>query len=268
LAGRQGRAAPLPDAGGGRGTVTLRRLTRGLFGGLIAAQVAYPRVSPARRAAATRGIVALMLVGSAAEAVAARGRRGGVLLAAAGVVGLVAEHVGIRTGRPFGRYAYGDGLGIKVGGVPVLAAAAWAMMARPAWVVAGLVDERVVARVPLAAGALTAWDVFLDPRMVAEGFWAWEDGGAFEDVPLSNFAGWFATAAVVFALWATLDRDDEPATDGGVALALYTWTWLGETFANAVYWHRPKVAVAGSVAMGAFAVPALWRWATARRGRG
>jgi uncharacterized membrane protein len=245
-----------------------RRLARGLLAALVAAQAAYPRVPPARRPAATRGVVALMLAASAAEAFAARGRRGGVLLAAAGVVGLAAEHVGVHTGRPFGRYAYGDGLGTKVGGVPVLAAAAWAMMARPAWVVAGLVDERVVARVSLAAGALTAWDVFLDPRMVAEGFWAWEDGGAFEDVPLSNFAGWFATAAVVFAVWAAIDRDDDPASDVGGAVALYTWTWLGETFANAAFWHRPKVAVAGSVAMGAFAVPALRRWAAERRGVG
>ena len=46
---------------------------------------------------------------------------------------------------------------------------------------------------PLAAGALTAWDVFLDPRMVREGYWTWPGGGRYEGVPASNFAGWFVT---------------------------------------------------------------------------
>jgi putative membrane protein len=38
---------------------------------------------------------------------------------------------------------------------------------------------------------------------------------------------------------------------------LYVWTWLGESFANALLWRRPAVAAAGTAAMGAFAVPAL-----------
>ena len=77
--------------------------------------------------------------------------------------------------------------------MPLLAAAAWAMMARPAWVVAGRISRRTAARVPLAAGALTAWDVFLDPRMARDGYWSWPGGGRYEGVPASNFAGWFAT---------------------------------------------------------------------------
>lgn len=236
------------------------RLFRALFAALVGAQVAYPRVPRRRLPAATRGIVALMLATSTADAVAARGRRGGALVASAGVLGFAIELVGVRTGRPFGRYRYGDDLGMKLGGVPLLAAAAWALMARPAWVVAGLIDERPAARVPLAAGALTAWDVFLDPRMAADGYWTWPGGGVYEGVPVSNFAGWFATALGVFAVWAAAERDDDPIADGGGALALYAWTWLGETFANAVFWRRPMVALAGGAAMGAFAAPALVRW--------
>jgi putative membrane protein len=61
----------------------------------------------------------------------------------------------------------------------------------------------------------------------------------------------------VFAVWALLDPDDAPARDGDGALALYVWTWVGETFANAAIWRRPVVAAAGAAAMGAFSVPAL-----------
>jgi putative membrane protein len=112
--------------------------------------------------------------------------------------------------------------------------------------------------VPLAAIALTAWDVYLDPRMVEEGYWRWARRGAYEGVPASNFAGWFATGLVAFAAVARLDRDPPALRDDG-ALALYAWTWLGEGVANAALWRRPVTAAAGALAMGTVAVPALWR---------
>jgi uncharacterized membrane protein len=232
---------------------------RVLLGALIGAQVVYGRLPARRLQTATRGIVGLMLAASTADAVEARGvRRGAGAVAAAGGIGFAAEVAGVATGRPFGHYSYSGKLGPRVGGVPLLAAAAWAMMARPSWVVAGLIaGRRRALRVVLAAGALTAWDVFLDPRMVREGYWTWPGGGRYEGIPASNFLGWFATGAGVFAVWSLLDGDDEPLADGDGALALYVWTWVGETFANAVLWRRPAVAAAGGAAMGAFAVPAL-----------
>ncbi len=242
--------------------------SRALLAALAGAQVAYGRLGPAhpaRLVVATRGIVGLMLAASLAEAVEARGwRRGAVPVAAAGAIGFAVELTAVKTGRPFGHYTYSEKLGPRVGGVPLLAAAAWALMARPAWVVSGLLARRRVLRVPLAAGALTAWDVFLDPRMAREGYWTWPGGGRYEGIPASNFAGWFATGLAVFAAWAALDPEPEPAASGDGALALYAWTWAGEAFANAALWRRPVTAAAGTAAMGAFAAPALFRRLRAR----
>jgi uncharacterized membrane protein len=229
-----------------------------LLGALAAAQVAYGWAGREPTPAATRGIVGLMLATSAAEAAAARRpARGLGLLAAAGAVGFAAEVAGVATGRPFGHYRYSDALGPRARGVPLLAAAAWALLARPSWVVAGLLTRRRAGRVALAAGALTAWDVFLDPRMVREGYWSWPGGGRYEGVPASNFAGWLVTATGVFCVFALADARDDPARDGDGALALYVWTWAGETVANVALWRRPRIAVAGGIAMGAFALPAL-----------
>jgi uncharacterized membrane protein len=238
-----------------------RALARGLLAALAVAQVAYGRRGAPRSPAATRALVLLMLATSTAEALDARGRRGAIAGLVAGAVGFGAELVGVATGRPFGRYAYSERLGPRVRGVPLLAGAAWALLARPAWVVAGRLSERPALRAPLAAGALTAWDVFLDPRMVREGYWTWPGGGVYEGVPASNFAGWFATGLAAFALVAALDAERPDARDDG-ALALYAWTWAGESFANAALWRRPLVAATGALAMGMFAVPALrarWR---------
>ncbi len=235
------------------------RPSRVLLAALGAAQVAYGQVPGERGPRSTRALVGLMTATSVAEAVEARGpRRGAGPIAAAGAIGFAAELFGVHTGRPFGAYSYSGKLGPRVGGVPLLAAAAWALMARPAWVAAGTLTARRAPRVALAAGALTAWDVFLDPRMAREGYWIWPDGGAYEGVPASNFLGWWVTGLGVFAVWSALD-DAPPDTGDDGALALYAWTWVGETFANAVLWRRPRVAAAGAAAMGAFAVPALWR---------
>lgn len=245
-----------------------RRLARALFGAVAAAQVAYGRLPGTRTPRQTQAVLGLLLAASAADAVAARGwRRGALPVAAAGAVGFGAEVVGVRTGLPFGRYRYGDKLGPKAGGVALAVPAAWALLARPSWVAAGLATgpgASRVRRVAVAACALTAWDVFLDPRMAADGYWTWERPGLYEGIPASNYAGWLLTSAVVFAGFAVLDADDEPAVDGGDALALYAWTWIGETFANAALWRRPRVAAAGATAMGAVAVPALRAWIAGR----
>ncbi|CAB4899701.1 unannotated protein [freshwater metagenome] len=167
------------------------------------------------------------------------------------------------TGRPVGHYGYSALLGPRIRGVPVAAAAAWAMMARPSWVAGGWAvrgvrgrRRRRVLHVAAASAALTAWDVFLDPRMVREGYWTWPGGGRYAGVPASNFAGWFATSAVVFGTWAALGAGEPDARDDE-ALALYAWTWAGETFANLALWRQPLVAAAGSTAMGLVLVPAV-----------
>ncbi|WP_205696074.1 carotenoid biosynthesis protein [Conexibacter sp. SYSU D00693] len=231
------------------------RSSRLLAGAVVGVQLVYPAVPARWRVRATQavmGVVAAAAVQSLRERVG--GRRAAAMVACSAGVGTVAEVVGVRTGRPFGRYAYGDGLGPKVLGVPPGVPVAWTMLSPAAWSVAGLVARSPAARVATAAGALTAWDVHLDPRMVREGHWRWPGGGAYAGVPLSNFGGWFVTGLGLFGLWALLDGDGEP---DDADLVLYLWTWVGETVAGVRFWGAPGVAAAGFAAMGAFAVPAL-----------
>jgi uncharacterized membrane protein len=198
-----------------------------------------------------------MLATSAAESVEVRGlRRAALELAGAGATGFAAELLGVWTDRPFGRYRYSRQLGVKVGEVPLLAAAAWAIMARPAWVAAGWLAPGPRHRIILAAAALTAWDVYLDPRMAEEGYWSWARPGRYAGIPATNFAGWFVTGCAVFTLIARLDGEPPSRADDG-ALALYAWTWLGEAVANGLLWRRRLPAAVGGLAMGAVAIPAL-----------
>src|SRR4051794_36820951 len=225
------------------------------MGALVGAQLAYPQLPAGRQTSATRAIVGLLLAASLADLAERRGaRRAALLGGSAAATGFAAEVVGVATGRPFGPYDYSGRLGPKVAGVPVLAAAAWTMMASPAWTVAGLLTRRRAARAALAAGALTAWGLALDPRMGRDGYWTWPAGGRYEDVPATNFLGWLLVGGAIFAVWSVLD-EDAGAPPADVPLALYAWTWVGEIAANLLFWRRPRVAVTAGAAMGAFAIP-------------
>lgn len=268
--------------------MTAVRPSHALGAGLAAAQIAYGLDAP-RPPWMTRAIVALYLTTSTADAIEQRGGRGAAVVAAAGSIGFGAELLGVRTGKPFGPYDYSGQLGPKVGGVPLMAGAAWALLARPSRVAAQLATRRRgrLAEISVAAAALTAWDVFLDPRMVREGYWRWPGGGRYEGIPATNYLGWFATGLAIFAAAALIDPDDDPlaqpetapaaddagsGTDdagaersGDTALTIYLWTWVGELIANVLLWRRPKVAAAGGLTMGLIALPAaIARWRARR----
>lgn len=246
--------------------------------GVVALQIAYPLVTGAGRDRVTVAIVVVFALASLSHAAVRRGPRFAVLLAVvAGGVGMGAELVGVATGWPFGGYGYTGMLGWQVGGVPLIIPLAWTMMAYPALVVARHITRRPALGVPLAAWALTAWDLFLDPQMVADGQWAWAADGAYLGIPLSNYAGWLATSAVIVAvLWPAADRAERHRGMAGasiwsvrrrgdaVPVALYLWTWAGSTIAHAAWLDLPGSAVVGGLGMGA--VVAAWV-VTAGRGR-
>ena len=87
--------------------------------------------------------------------------------------GFGVEVLGVHTGLPFGAYRYAVLARRAVFGVPVLIALAWPMLAWPAALAARRLVRGVGARIVLGAWALAAWDVFLDPQMVAAGHWRW-----------------------------------------------------------------------------------------------
>jgi putative membrane protein len=222
--------------------------------------VATPLVRRGRRAMVTNAVVA-GLFGLTLSAAARRwgGRR--ALTSAVAVAGLTAgvEQLGARRGVPFGPYRYTGALGPAIGGIPVAVPLAWFAMAVPARETAHALRATALARAVVGASCLTAWDLFLDPQMVGEGYWVWSRPGRYRGIPLSNFAGWFVTGLLVCtALEGLLParRSDRP-------VIAHTGTYAGvavmETLGFAVFFRDPLVAAAGGTATLAPATIALVR---------
>ena len=212
-------------------------------------------------------------------------RRALFLFGSGAVISLSAEALGSSTGFLFGSYSYTEKLGYKLFGlVPWLIPIAWCSMLYPAWHVAKGVGQEAwgvkrvrstlhalrltpyALRITTAALAITAWDLSLDPRMVQDGYWVWQQGGPYFGIPISNYVGWFVTALVIFGVWSIgrIDHSHSPHSMVNrqwpmvnLPMLAYLVVWLGESMANAVFWAGPRVGLSVFVGMGVFALPVL-----------
>ena len=234
----------------------------------VLAQIVYPLVHGEARDVDT--IVVVLLIGAACLAHA---QRCGVLAPVAAITvlgGYLVEQLGVHSGFPFGSYRYGRSLGVRLFDVPLVIAFAWPMLAWPAALVARRLATAFWTRVTLGAWALAAWDLFLDPQMVAAGHWHWRHQSphlpGVDTVPLTNYAGWLGVSLLMsLGLQTVLARRDHSAN--GIPIPLYLWTWASSTLALAAFLHLGAAAVWGGVGMGSVALPLVVSLSRARAPR-
>lgn len=172
------------------------------------------------------------------------------------VLGWASELLGSRRGVPFGRYHYTEVLQPQIGHVPLLIPMAWLMMIPPSFAVGVLIapNNHALALL-LGAGAFTAWDLYLDPQMIAWRFWEWEDHGAYLGIPIVNFFGWFVVALVIGVIGsASLGAAILTSMPLVPLAAVYVITWALELVGQALFWNLRTSAIVGGVGMGAFVV--------------
>jgi putative membrane protein len=177
----------------------------------------------------------------------------------------VIESIGVTTGWPFGTYEYDVSLGDTFASVPYVVPFAWVMMAHPVLIAA----RRVAGNWVFLYGgyAMAAWDLFLDPQMVAAKRWSWTFDGAHvpfqPEIPLSNTFGWLLSGMALIALLHQIlprDRRRSSASFGAVDLFL-AWTFFGGVVSNLFFFDRPGIAFFGGIAFALFFAPyAFSRW--------
>lgn len=171
------------------------------------------------------------------------------------VVTFSAEAIGTATGFPFGPYTYTDRLWPHLLHVPLLIPLAWFMMLPPSWVIAARFGRSRWAFAAVGALAITAWDLFLDPQMVAWGYWVWEHPHGYFGIPWSNYGGWLLTGFLLsYVAYPWVVRDGRLQIARLPLLLVYTLTWFLETVGLGLFWGMPGPAAVGAVVMGGFAV--------------
>jgi uncharacterized membrane protein len=235
----------------------------------VLAQMVYPALDGGPLHVVTIAAVLLLAAAALTHAAATLGSRsaGALLLIGAGIA-LTAELVGVHTGVPFGSYHYAQTLGPGLAGVPLLVPLAWVMVGYPCLLLGrrltrSLADPRRAGLGTALAGGwtLAAWDLYLDPQMVAAGHWTWTDPHpglpGVPGIPLTNYLGWLLVSVVlVAALDRALPAAPVEASRFAPTLVL-TWTWLGSGLGNLMLFDRPAVAGWGLLGMGLTVLPYL-----------
>lgn len=158
------------------------------------------------------------------------------------LVSLAFECVGAATGLIYGKYHYTDSMGKKfLGLVPLLIPATWFMMTYPASIIA----ERTFGKKPRQFGhfatvtlfwalIMTSWDLLIDPLMVYEKRWIWENGGAYFGIPLQNYFGWIITTIAIASVYFILQnllktgKAESRRDRDAIGIALFAITCLSE----------------------------------------
>jgi len=178
-------------------------------------------------------------------------RRAGLGLLAIAAYSYAIESVGVHYGVPYGEFSYQLSLGPMVGGVPVGLPVFFVPLVLNSYLLVLLLFPRVgrIARLGAALAMVLAVDLVLDPAAVGLGFWAYDGGGAYYGVPLSNYAGWVLSGLVALSLveWG-FDRealsarlaDCEFALDDFVSFVVL-WGAMNVYFGN---WVAVALAVA------------------------
>ena len=137
-----------------------------------------------------------------------------LFVAAAIVLGLAAEIIGVNTGALFGDYSYGNLLGPKFMKVPLIIGINWFVIIYCCGISIHTLLMKAISRIsfetktkPMALKAISVivdgasiavfFDWIMEPVAVKLGYWKWHDG----TVPFYNYVCWLMVSNIILAIF-------------------------------------------------------------------
>lgn len=114
----------------------------------------------------------------------------------------ILENVGVNTGVLFGSYSYGEALGPKLMGTPILIGVNWIIVCYTSLALANYIAEKFRIKLNQYSGAglaallMVITDIPIEFLCEQLNFWKWENN----QIPLQNFTAWFFFG-YIFCFW-------------------------------------------------------------------
>lgn len=118
------------------------------------------------------------------------------LLLIAFLVGMGVEIAGVKTGLIFGTYEYGNNLGMKVWGVPIMIGIYWAVLVIVTSQMARSIFKNIMYVSITGALLMVGLDFLMEHMAISFDFWYFEGGIA----PFQNYIAWFIIALLLHML--------------------------------------------------------------------
>lgn len=118
------------------------------------------------------------------------------------ILGFIIEYIGVHTGYLFGSYSYGNSLGYKLEGIPIIIGVNWiAIVISSVSLVKTLNFTSNTFLIAITSALLcTGMDYIIEPVAVAADYWSWEN----DFIPPSNYIDWFGFSFIFSYIYAVL----------------------------------------------------------------
>lgn len=114
------------------------------------------------------------------------------------LVGMTAEWIGIHTGYLFGEYYYGENLGTKMDGVPLIIGINWGILSVCCCNVTSIfIKKSIWLSSFVSAFLMMLLDVLIEPVAITSDYWHWDS----LNIPMYNYFCWFAVALPLHFLY-------------------------------------------------------------------
>ncbi len=107
-------------------------------------------------------------------------------------IGFLVEYLGVNYSLFFGTYVYGENLGYKIGGVPLMICVNWGVLTVITADLAQIISKNTFVRFLLGGLLMMLLDIVIEISAPRFDFWEFENGV----VPLKNYIAWFVIAAI------------------------------------------------------------------------
>lgn len=111
--------------------------------------------------------------------------------------GMLVEWIGVHYEFLFGSYYYGENLGWKIDGVPLLIGVNWMILTLITGCIASYFFEKKIIRIIVASSMMIFLDFFMEVAAPPFDFWIWKEGVA----PLRNYIAWFGIAMILHTFY-------------------------------------------------------------------
>ncbi|WP_299211284.1 carotenoid biosynthesis protein [uncultured Aquimarina sp.] len=114
------------------------------------------------------------------------------VLASIFILSIVIEIIGVATGKLFGVYEYGRGLGVKIADVPIIIGLNWVFLTYASNSIISKYTSKNILIIVGAASLMVLYDILLEKAAPLMDMWVFSKN----DPPINNYLAWFLLALI------------------------------------------------------------------------
>tara|TARA_Y100000768_G_C23948131_1_gene668686 strand:- start:726 stop:1349 length:624 start_codon:yes stop_codon:yes gene_type:complete len=117
------------------------------------------------------------------------------------IIAFLSEWIGVCSGLLYGDYTYGDSLGFKLDGVPIIMGGNWLLLCLVSRELVGKLFSNKFVIIIASSFLMVLIDILMEPLSNQLDFWSWKNN----IIPFSNYVDWFLVALLNQTVFSYLD---------------------------------------------------------------